>query len=143
MKYTKKGKPISDGKTGEFLFERWAKDHGWIMERHQPPTKVVRRNGKVFTIQCKSTGIADYTGYERVYFGPQEFPMYRAAEVKEAFGYSMDCSRLDKDQRDWMAAIPWVSAYVAIAWMDGGNPHMEIFRYQREGSYKRGEGLIK
>lgn len=132
----------SSGKTGERIAEIWFREHGWKMFRHQPETKTVYLKGKgLTTIQCRSDGVADYTGYEIIKFLNSVLPMYRACEVKEAFGDTMPCSRLGKAQRDWMAAIDFRSAFVGVLWMDV--MVFEIFRFHPKGSYQRGQGLEK
>jgi len=127
--------PQSNGTAGEDMALHWAKQHGWRLFRHQPPTKVVYIEKRAVTIQCKSGGISDFTGYR-----PRLINMYVAVEAKEATGKTMMCSRLDKDQRDWMSRLPPGCAYVAIAWMDGGNPWCEVHPFKYKGSYKRNEG---
>lgn len=133
-------KKQSDGSTGEQAAVLWFKRNGWVMERHQPPTRVIWKDKKPIVIQCKSQGVADYTGYGL--FAINDFgtvAIYRACEVKESHGGTMPCSTLDKDQRDWMDQRPFGTAFVGIMWMDG-KCFFETFNYQRTGSYKKGSG---
>jgi penicillin-binding protein-related factor A (putative recombinase) len=132
----------STGKTGERIAEMWFKSNGWKMFRHQPETKTVYLKGRgLTTIQCRSDGVSDYTGYENVQLFNGIFPIYRACEVKEAHGNSMPCSRLKEEQRDWLNAIDQRSAFVGVVWME--DVTFELFRFKYTGSYKRGEGLLK
>jgi hypothetical protein len=130
----------SSGKTGEAMAEYFFKEIGWKMFRHQPRTVIASRGGKGFTIQCRSDGVPDLTGYEEKIIGSQSIALYRACEVKEAHGDTMPASRVRDDQRRWLSAIPFMSAFIAIAWMDG-QPRIELFRPIEKGSYKRGQGL--
>lgn len=129
----------STGKTGEKLAELSYRQLGWTMQRHQPETKVIWFKGNPKTIQCRSDGVSDYTGYEEVQIFNDKFPIYRACEVKEASGDSMPCSRLDKAQRKWLANIDQRSSFVGVAWME--NMAFELFRFKPNGSYKKGEGV--
>jgi hypothetical protein len=131
----------SNGKTGETMAEYFFKKIGWKMFRHQPRTVIARSNGKPFTIQCRSDGVADFTGFENIMIGQQMIPIYRACEIKEAHGDTMPASRVRKEQRDWLIMTPFMCAYIAICWLDG-QPKIELFRPIEKGSYKKGEGLI-
>jgi len=133
-------KQQSNGTLGEQLAELWFYRHKWIMFRTQPPTKVVTIKGKPTIINCDNGGIADYTGYKMVTFGfLRERPHYAAVEVKEAHGKSMPASRLNRQQRNWLAALPVGCASVAIIWVDG-NPWCEMHLFVERGSYQQGEG---
>lgn len=132
---------MSDGKIGESLAEYYFRSIGWKLFRHQPRTVIARKGGRPFTIQCRSDGVPDFTGYEMVQVGPQLLPIYRACEVKEAHGSSMPASRVRPDQRRWLRDCNPVSAFVMVVWMDGRQPTPELFRPIEKGSYKRGEGL--
>ena len=124
----------SDGSTGESMAELWFKRHGWVMHRHQPPTKVVYIDKRPTVIHCAEGRVPDYTGY-----APNIGNVYRACECKEEKGGSMPCSRLTKKQREWMDECAPGCRYVAITWMDG-ETFCEVFPYKPKGSYKRGEG---
>jgi len=129
------------GKFGETLFEIWARQHGWHMERHQPPMKIIAVDYRPIMVPLKSQGVADYTGYSIVTYGKNglSVPFYRAVEVKEATGDTMPCSRLNKDQREWMSSIDQRCALVAVCWIDG-NPTIELFNFKNKGSYRKGKG---
>lgn len=132
----------SSGSLGEQLAELWFKGKGWKMERHQPPTRIISINKKPIVVNCKSQGVADYTGYEMVLIPSlsMQLPLFRACEVKEAYGPRMPASRLDKAQRDWLRDIDPRCAFVGIAWMN--NPvFFELHKFIYSGSYKRGEGI--
>lgn len=130
----------SQGKTGERIAEIWFRETGWKMNRHQPETKTVYLKGRGPTvIQCRTSGVPDYTGYEPVQLFNSIFPVYRACEVKEAEGRSMPCSRLKVEQRDWMNAIDQRSAFVGILWLV--DMTFELFRFKYTGSYKKGYAL--
>jgi hypothetical protein len=132
-------RPYSQGSVGEQLAEQWFRENGWIMVRTQPETRVVYLN-KPTVINCRGGGgVADYTGYECVQIGPTKYPLYRAVEVKEVRGNTMPASRLEKDQRDWMAKIDPRCAFVGICWAD--NPiAFELFKFIPKGSFKKGCG---
>ena len=128
---------MNNGTVGEQVAEAWFRRNGWVMERHQPPTRVVYVRGRPTVIHEKSDGVADYTGYDYYPCGCGDvYPVYRACEVKEATGLSMPASRLTKEQRAWMASRPLGTAFVAVVWMDG-NPACEVFPFVGKGSYKR------
>ena len=135
-------KPQSNGSIGEQLAEIWFKQNGWKMFRHQSPTRVIRKEGKLFTVPMKSDGIADYTGYCKSLTANGYRAFYLACEVKEAKGNSMPASRLEEHQRDWMNDVPKECAFVGICWMDG-KLSFEVFRFVYSGGYKRGQGLWK
>lgn len=98
-------------------------------------------------------GVPDYTGFEDVFLkrwddtlrqwvkdnSGASIPVYRACEVKEASGDSMPASRLDKEQRDFMAALPAGSAWVGVFFND--TQKFEMFPFIEKGSYKRGMGI--
>jgi hypothetical protein len=135
-------KPQSNGTTGEQMAKLWFKSNGWTMFRHQPPTKTIHSKGKVFVVQCKSDGVADYTGYLFINMINGSLACYRACEVKEAKGNSMPASRLSIEQRDWMNALPKYCAFVGVCWMD--NPMtFEIFNFVYSGGYKKGSGVYR
>jgi hypothetical protein len=127
--------PQSNGTLGEQMAEVWFRAHGWEMERHQPPTKVIWAKGKPVVIHCKKGGISDFTGYRKGLLNA-----YVACECKEAHGKTWACSKLDKDQREWMGRRPPGCAYVAITWTDRDGPWCEIHPFKPKGSYRRGEG---
>ena len=138
----------SSGKTGELIAEMLFKNLGWTMERHQPATKTVFLKGRgLTTINCKSTGVPDYTGYELVQIHEARYPIFRACEVKEAYEDSLPCSRLGKitettSQNFWFSNRDQRVCFVCVAWMTG-NVVAELFKWQPKGSYKKGEGFIK
>ncbi len=133
-------KQQSNGTLGEQLAELWFRQHGWVMFRTQPPTKVVYVKGKPTVINCDNGGIADYTGYVvHTRWTNIVAPYYIAVEVKEAHGKSMPASRLNRKQRDWMTALPEGCAYVAVVWVDG-NPWCEVFPFVARGPYRQGGG---
>ena len=128
----------SDGTTGEALAMYWFQCHGWKMFRTQPATRVVYVKGRPIIINCGKGGIADFTGY----YMDGVAAHYRACEVKEVHdGHTMPASRLSKDQRAWMAALPRGTAYVCCVWMQC-NPEAEVFPFVGKGTYTRGTGLI-
>lgn len=123
----------SNGSIGENLVRHWFNRHGWRMHRHQPPTRVVTVRGKPVIVPCESDGVFDYSGYQ------MSTAQYRAVEVKEAHGDSMEASRLTKQQRNWGAQLPSGCAWVAVCWMDG-SLGIEVFPFVTRGAYKRGCG---
>lgn len=132
----------SQGRIGETLAEHWFRSNGWIMERHQPPTRVVKIKGRLMTIPCQSTGIPDYSGYELVYISAlhDTLPIARYCEVKEAHGSSMSWSRLGKftdpfSQNSWMKVHDHRTVFVAVCWLDH-NCEIKIYKWKPEGAYK-------
>lgn len=148
---------LQNGQAGERAAEMWFANNGWRMVRTQPPMMilgmitpslmvVLRRFiprlayfGHMVIARMGKGGVPDYTGYEWRKVGGQDVlddsAEYRAVEVKEAQGDSMPASRLDKAQREFMAALPAGCAYVGILWMDTGKFTMHEFK--EKGSYKR------
>jgi hypothetical protein len=127
----------NNGTVGEQVAEAWFRRNGWVMERHQPPTRVVYVKGRPTVVHERSNGVADYTGYQ--WLDSCMVPEYRACEVKEVYGSnSMPASRLSKEQRAWMETRPQGTAFVAVVWMDG-NPTCEVFPFVDKWSYKRAE----
>ena len=128
---------MSKGDAGEKIAEYEFNRRGWIMHRHQPPTKVVKTKNGPTVIHLKGAGgIADFTGYYLI----GRVPVYLACEVKERKGKTVPCSDVRKDQRDWMESIPEDSRHVGIYWKDAGT--FEVFPYKRTGSYKMGTSTI-
>lgn len=141
---------LQNGQAGEMAAQNWFINNGWEMIRTQPPVTIlgmitpplvaVLRQfiprlayfGHMVIARMGKGGAPDYTGFAN--FAPG-FPIYRAVEVKEAAGDSMPASRLDKAQRDFMAALPGQCAWVGILWVDTGKFTMHEFR--EKGSYKR------
>jgi hypothetical protein len=139
------------GTTGEKYAELLFRSMGWVMERHQPATRVIPIKGKPVAIPCKSTGVPDYTGYELCQVHEYQLPLYRACEVKEAYGDTLPCSRLGESappldarkgasQNWWFSQIDQQCAFVCVVWMSG-ELDAELFKWKPSGSYKRGEGL--
>lgn len=107
----------SSGEAGERAAELWFRVNGWHMTRTQPETRTVWAKGRPVVVNCGSGGVADYTGYR---LRPiDKAPIYAACEVKEASADTMPCSRLTKEQRDWMESIPDMCRFVGILWPDG------------------------
>jgi hypothetical protein len=93
-------------------------------------------------------GVPDYTGYEDVFLrrwddtlrqwvkdnSGASTPVYRACEVKEACEDTMPASRLDKSQREFMAALQIECAWVGILWDDG---QFSMHPFTAKGSYKK------
>jgi hypothetical protein len=115
----------SNGTFGEQRAEWYFASVGWKMFRTQPPTRRVWKGKLTIVNEKTGHGIADYTGYdiERKYI---------ACEVKEFDGFSIPCSRLDKNQRSWMSRIPTGSAYVL-----GVDPwgRCYVWDFKQKGSY--------
>ena len=123
----------SDGTAGETAALYHFRLINWTMIRSQPEARIIKALGKgKYIVVFKNGGIADYIGYN-------DYGQYRACEVKEATGNSMPASRLDINQRFWMAAQRKGSAFVGIYWTDAGE--FELFRFKEKGSYKKGKGL--
>lgn len=148
---------LQSGKMGELAAERFFSNHRWHMTRTQPPVTilgivtpamvaVIKRFiprlaafGHMVIARMGKGGVADYTGYaiNKHYadVGDHIIPVYVACEVKEAHGDSMPASRLDKDQRDFLAGLPAGSAWVGIFWTDCQKFSMHEF--VEKGSYQR------
>ena len=60
---------------------------------------------------------------------------YVACEVKEASGNSMPASRLDKEQRAFMAKLPVGCSWVGIFWTE--TQKFTIHPFVEKGSYKQ------
>ena len=138
------------GKTGERAAELQFPTYGWEMQRTQPPMtpiKVLTQGmmwslkrsfpksfgrvaawGHIIIARMGKRGIADYTGWDR-------HDRYVACEVKEADGTSMPCSRVSKEQRQFLARVPAGAAWVGVYWRDNGT--FRVYPYQEKGSYKR------
>jgi hypothetical protein len=85
----------------------------------------------MFTVRMIGRGgVPDFTGFHLI----RMTPLYRACEVKEAHGDTMPASRLDKAQREFMAALPVECAWVGILWDDG---QFSMHPFIEKGSYKR------
>jgi hypothetical protein len=118
-----------NGKTGEQRAEWLFKKLGWRMFRHQQAFRYLG-GGKVVA-QKGTGGKADYTGYVLV------SGKFVAAEVKEASGDAMPCSRLSIEQRKFMDSLPVGSAWIVITWMDTPGLKTTHHRYQDKGSYRK------
>src|SRR5512139_2417461 len=137
-------KLLKSGEIGERQAEQWFLNNGWNMVRTQPAMQILdaapgKRYGIIFTCRMVGRGgVPDYTGYEYVQAVPGlqtmegEGALYRAVEVKEASGDTMPCSRLDKAQRAFMAALPAGCAWVGIYWTDTAK--FTMHEYKRKGS---------
>jgi|GEM_PF-4319163 len=130
---------LQKGQFGEKIAEEWFKRNGWKMFRTQPAIRILgvrqgKRYGTLFLCRMVGRGgIPDFLGYRLSDLGIPEFV---AVEVKEASvgADSMPCSRLDREQRAFMEALPSGSAFVGILWGDGT---FQIKNYRRQGSYKK------
>lgn len=140
---------------GELAAERYFLDHGWKMVRTQPAIQILGMKpgkvfGKIFTVRMIGRGgVPDYTGYRPIRCALQPdshtididfFPRYLACEVKEATGDTMPASRLDREQREFMAALPEGSAFVGVFWTE--HQRFTMHRFREKGSYKLSEGSI-
>ena len=125
--------PQSTGEAAELAAQFWFRSHGWQMDRSQPATRRVWRDGKAVIVPDgkRGTGIFDYTGNVHGF--------YRAVEVKEASGESMPASRLSKAQREWGASRPPGTAFVLILWVD--RRVLTLHPFKREGAYRFEEGI--
>lgn len=146
---------LQSGQIGERMAEAWFLNNGWHMTRSQPAIQILgskpgKRFGRIFTVRMIGRGgVPDYTGFVDDYptrwndetkeweVLHNEFPMplYRACEVKEAVGDSMPCSRLDKEQRDFLAALPKGCAWTGVFWVD--TQKFEMYPFVKKGSYKK------
>ncbi len=144
---------MKKGEVGEQTAEIWFRQHGWKMVRTQPPISILgmvtpamvavlkrfsprlAAFGHMVIARIGKGGIADYTGYR---FIDDDFrPYYVACEVKEAAGDTMPASRLDPDQRTFLASLPDGCAFVGILWGRGFGMHI----FKERGSYKRDEAI--
>ncbi len=159
-RFYRNNRPLQSGQVGEVMAEQWFANHGWRMVRTQPPVTilgiitpaivaVLRRFiprlvafGHMVIARMGKGGVADYSGFVKHTVcanlaEPYEIALYRACEVKEAAGDSMEASRLDKDQRAFMAGLPAGCAFVGIFWKDvqkfSMHPFIERGSYRREG----------
>lgn len=127
---------LQSGKIGEIAAERWFLNNGWRMVRTQPAIQILgskpgKHYGRVFTVRMVDRGgVPDYTGFRDGFY-------YVACEVKEASGDSMPASRLDKEQRAFMASLPNMAAMVGIFWTD--HQKFTMHPFIGKGSYKYGE----
>jgi hypothetical protein len=146
---------------GELAAERWFADHGWHMVRTQPPVKILgmispamayalkrfiprlATFGHMVVARLEKGGQPDYTGYCVVIrrADPANDNMdswdgsYRACEVKECAGDSMPASRLDKEQRAFMIALPKGCAWTGIFWID--TQKFTMHEFLDKGAYRR------
>lgn len=140
----RRNRALRSGEVGERAAEQWFLNHGWHMVRTQPAIQILgvapgRRFGTVFTVRMVGRGgVPDYTGYvvsPTVGIYVVTAPIYRACEIKEASGDTMPCSRLDKEQRDFMDGLPAGCAWVGILWTETGKFSMHA--YKSKGSYQK------
>lgn len=139
---------MPSGKLGETAAAIFFRIHGWTMFRTQPETTIIKtlspnilKNlartwpsffgriafwGYLVLARMRRGGIADFTGYDKD-------GKYVACEVKEAQGDSMPCSRLEKDQKKWLWALPGGSAWVGIYWLSHGR--FTLHEFKLKGSY--------
>lgn len=128
---------LQSGKAGEMAAERYFLNNGWKMIRTQPEIQILgvapgRRFGTVFTCRMIGRGgTPDYMGYD----ANSQKHEYRACEVKECTGASMPASRLDREQRAFLSALPANTAWVGILWTD--TQKFSIHPFIKKGSYKR------
>lgn len=126
---------IQKGQVAEKAAELEFKRLGWHMYRSQPAVRIVgvekgRHYGTILKVRMEGKGgIADFTGYRLI----DNIPVFTACEVKESSEYTMPASRLDKEQRAYMDALPDGSRFVGIFWPNG---KFMIYNYIPKGSYK-------
>lgn len=139
------------GDMGEEAAKVWFRHHGWDMVRTQPEIAILgritpqsvgalRKFKGLHRLTCYGhmvvarilgrSGIPDFIGHKDGH--------YRAVEVKEATGDTCPCSRLDKEQRRFMDALPAGCAFVFVFLTDRRKGQM--FEYKPKGSYKYREG---
>jgi hypothetical protein len=146
-------KPIQKGQAGEIAAEAWFRAHDWHMTRTQPPVTILgiltgrmvsalkryiprlSHYGHMAVVRVGNGGVPDFTGYIETHCGiPEVTPVYMAVEVKECNQDTMPASRVSKEQRAFLAALPEGSAWVGILWGDG---KFRMYSFIERGSYKR------
>lgn len=152
---------LQSGQVGERMAEQWFLNNGWHMVRTQPPVTILgmitapmitvlkrfiprlAAFGYMVIARLGKGGVPDYTGYIRngvphMHVDQETFtwrPLYVACEIKESSGDSMPASRLDIEQRRFMAALPGGSAWVGVFWTD--TQTFTIHPFVEKGSYKK------
>jgi hypothetical protein len=139
---------LQSGQVGERMAEMYFVNNGWIMTRTQPSITILGMISPAMAYALKrfiprlatfghmvigrmgQGGVPDYTGYQM----RRLTQFYLACEVKECAGDSMPASRVSKEQRAFLSALPMGSAHVGIFWTDSGKFSMHPFL--EKGSYK-------
>lgn len=142
---------LQSGQVGEKMAEQYFHNHGWHMTRSQPPITILGMispgmvsalkrfiprlgaYGHMVIGRMGKGGVPDYLGFDPG--SSPGYPEFRACEVKCASGDSMPASRVSKEQRAFLGALPSQCAYVGIFWQD--TQKFTMHKFISTGSYKK------